>query len=215
MGSAWVHGACAREHWCSTGTAAVRTEGHWPSCPGCHHQRWRCWQVSDWVRFTTGLISLGDGYMHTCLAVTCTFGKMIAIFLLSTYGDTGVERTQNKRQHRHFTLGKKILPLLLQGIKLASFWSLSPALLTELLCGNLSGKWAQMQLVREHPFTVISGCRATVDLSWPKEWNCCAYADHNWKGKKKQKHPRKRIEKKITWGEWLLTQSPPPPCWKS
>ena len=32
-------------------------------------------------------------------------------------------------------------------------------------------KWAHMQLIREHPVTVVSGCWATVDWSWSKELN--------------------------------------------
>ena len=32
-------------------------------------------------------------------------------------------------------------------------------------------KWAHMQLIREHLVTVVSAHWATVDWSWPKEWN--------------------------------------------
>ena len=32
-------------------------------------------------------------------------------------------------------------------------------------------KWAHMQFIREHLVTVISAHWATVDWSWPKEWN--------------------------------------------
>ena len=32
-------------------------------------------------------------------------------------------------------------------------------------------KWAHMQLVREHLVTIVSARWATVDWSWPKEWN--------------------------------------------
>ena len=38
-------------------------------------------------------------------------------------GNTGVERTRNKSQHRKLTLAKKILPPLLQGFELATFRS--------------------------------------------------------------------------------------------
>ena len=38
-------------------------------------------------------------------------------------GNTGVERTANKKQHTKLTLEKKILPPLLPGFELATFWS--------------------------------------------------------------------------------------------
>ena len=38
-------------------------------------------------------------------------------------------------------------------------------------CWNPAGKRAHTQLVREHSFTVVSFCWATVDSCWPKEWN--------------------------------------------
>ena len=38
-------------------------------------------------------------------------------------GNTGVEQKMNKSQHTKLTLEKKILPPLLQGFKLATFWS--------------------------------------------------------------------------------------------
>ena len=39
------------------------------------------------------------------------------------------------------------------------------------LCGNLSGKQAHMQLIKEHLVTVVSARWAAVDWSWPEEWN--------------------------------------------
>ena len=39
-----------------------------------------------------------------------------------------MERTPNESQHTKLTLVKKILPLLLPGFKLATFWITSPAL---------------------------------------------------------------------------------------
>ena len=44
---------------------------------------------------------------------------------------------------------------------------------------------AHMQLVREHSVTVIYVHWATVDWSWPKEWNWCAQANLHFKKKKK------------------------------
>ena len=38
-------------------------------------------------------------------------------------------------------------------------------------------KWAHTQLVRQHSATVISVRWATMDWSWPKEWNWCARAN--------------------------------------
>ena len=57
--------------------------------------------------------------------------------------------------------------------------------------GNLSGKWAHMQPVREHSTTVISARWATVDWSWPTKWNWCACADL---------HLKKATTKKSRWG---------------
>ena len=45
-------------------------------------------------------------------------------------------------------------------------------------------RWACTQLVKEHLATVISACWATVDWSWPKEWNWCVQADLHFKKKK-------------------------------
>ena len=44
---------------------------------------------------------------------------------------------------------------------------------------ELIWKWAHMQLVREHSATIVSACSATVDWSWPTEWNWCAQANLN------------------------------------
>ena len=52
--------------------------------------------------------------------------------------------------------------------------------------GTGQGKWAHMQLAREFSATVISTCWTTVDWSWPKEWNCCAWADLRLRKKKKK-----------------------------
>ena len=52
--------------------------------------------------------------------------------------------------------------------------------------GNLSGKRAHMQLIREHLATVISACWATVDWQWHKEWNFCVQADLHLLRKKKE-----------------------------
>ena len=41
------------------------------------------------------------------------------------------------------------------------------------IVGTLSGNQAHVQLVRESSATVISAHWATVDWSWPKEWNWC------------------------------------------
>ena len=54
-------------------------------------------------------------------------------------------------------------------------------------CGNLSRKHAYVQLIREHSVTVISACRATVDWSWPKKKNWCAWGNLHIQ-KKKKKH---------------------------
>ena len=48
------------------------------------------------------------------------------------HGNTGAEWTPNKSQHTMLTLEKKILPLLLLGVKLETFWSWVPVLPTEL-----------------------------------------------------------------------------------
>ena len=58
------------------------------------------------------------------------------------------------------------------------------------------GKQAHMQLVREPSAAVISGCWATVDWSWPKKWNCWAWADLHLK------------KKKSAGGEWIVKPSP-------
>ena len=42
---------------------------------------------------------------------------------------------------------------------------------------NLSGKWTHMQLICGHSTTVISDHWASVNCSWPKKWNWCAWAD--------------------------------------
>ena len=51
---------------------------------------------------------------------------------------------------------------------------------------------------QEHFVTVVSARRATVDCSWPKEWNWCVLAHLNYKKKKK----------KSADGEWIVKHSP-------
>ena len=61
-------------------------------------------------------------------------------------------------------------------------------------------KRAYKQLVREHSTTIISAHWATVDRSWHKEWNWCAYANL---------HFRKKERKKNSIGEeWMVKHSP-------
>ena len=59
-------------------------------------------------------------------------------------------------------------------------------------------KQAHMQLVKEHSATVVPARWATVDWSWPKEWNYCAWANLHLKKK----------EKKCRWGMNGWTFSP-------
>ena len=68
--------------------------------------------------------------------------------------------------------------------------------------GTSRGKWAHMQLIKEHPATVISAVWATVDWSWLKKWNRCAQADL-----KKKKRKKKR--KESAGGEWDFLQTFP------
>ena len=82
MGAAWMHGACARKHWCSTGTAAVRAEGHWPSCPGCCHQCSRCWQVSESAYCAAGTRSTSKTGDHSHrLVYICTTAWLYSVIL--------------------------------------------------------------------------------------------------------------------------------------
>ena len=62
-------------------------------------------------------------------------------------------------------------------------------------------KQAHTQFIREHSVTVISAHWATVDWSWPKEWNSFAWANLHFKKKKHRRgmncrtfsqNPRKR-----------------------
>ena len=84
--------------------------------------------------------------------------------------------------------------------------------------GNLAGKWANMQLTGEHSATVILARRATVDWSWPKKWNWCAWADLHLKKKKKiaggkwMTFPPKSLQvRKMPPCEWTPYQVPPLP----
>ena len=63
-------------------------------------------------------------------------------------------------------------------------------------------KRAHTQLVREHLTTVVSACSATVDWSWPKEWNYCARVNLHFGEVKK-----KRKEKNAGW-EWMVQTFP-------
>ena len=47
-------------------------------------------------------------------------------------------------------------------------------------------KWAHMQFIRENLVTVISAHWATVDWSWPKEWNKCAWPNLHFKKKNRR-----------------------------
>ena len=48
------------------------------------------------------------------------------------------------------------------------------------------GKWAPMQLVREHSATVIQACWTTMDWTWPEKWSWLAQVDLHLKKKKAQ-----------------------------
>ena len=88
------------------------------------------------ARFRTGSHAV-PGRQHGQPALThwvkgvCVFRCNLLHALLAEWlgsftchcGYTGVERTTNKGQHTKFTLEKKILPPLLLGFELATFWS--------------------------------------------------------------------------------------------
>ena len=61
-------------------------------------------------------------WMHSCLFELCvqTFDSMTGPFMCHS-GNTGVEWTPNKSQHRKLILEKKILLLLLPSIEPATF----------------------------------------------------------------------------------------------
>ena len=60
---------------------------------------------------------------------------------------------------------------------------------------------AHMQLVREHSVTVVSAHWATVDWSWPKEWNKCVLGNLYFR----------KIRKKRAGGKWIVEHSPKNP----
>ena len=62
---------------------------------------------------------------HMCSAVTCYlhFWQNVRHLLCATAVTQEWNRNQNKSQHRKLTLEKKIIPLLLPGIKAVPFWS--------------------------------------------------------------------------------------------
>ena len=59
------------------------------------------------------------------------------------------------------------------------------------------GKLAHVQSMREHLATVVPACWATLDWSWPKEWNWCVLA---------ALHMKK--EEKSMSGQWIAEPSP-------
>ena len=66
-------------------------------------------------------------------------------------------------------------------------WSLSAQIiLSRCWVGTYRGKWAHMQLIRKCSSTVISVLWATLDWSWPKEWNQCVWADPHFKKKERK-----------------------------
>ena len=62
-----------------------------------------------------------------------------------------------------------------------------------------------MQLVREGWSTAISACWATLEWSWPKEWNLWARADLHFQKKKKEREKREREITQL--GEWFVKLS--------
>ena len=63
--------------------------------------------------------------VHVCVVVTCHlhFGQDDRDLLCATAVTWGWNRYWNMSQHRELTLGKKIIPLLLPGLKPETLWS--------------------------------------------------------------------------------------------
>ena len=90
-----------------------------------------------WARFLIGSHTMpGQGHgQHTLNSLgvidVCVFRCNLPPALLTEWpgsftchcGNTGMERTPNKSQHTKLILEKKILPPLLPGFELATFWS--------------------------------------------------------------------------------------------
>ena len=86
------------------------------------------WQVPHWLCLDSGTVSplrlqqVKGEPMFRCNLPPALLTEWPGSFMCH-YSNTGVERTPNKSQHRKLTLEKKILPPLLPGFKLATFWS--------------------------------------------------------------------------------------------
>ena len=93
---------------------------------------WRSWaQIPKYVPtlcLDSGIVSplqllwVKGVYMYRCNLPPALLAKWRGSFTC-LYSNTGVERTPSKTHHAEWNLEKKILPLLLRGCELATYWS--------------------------------------------------------------------------------------------